>query len=220
MTCRLPHHDLTGTSNRWVSHGLADVAAARSAAPPPDWRRSGRPVGATRIVGPCLVNRCLTAQRNDAVDGLPTGGRDGGSRRPDRAWCDTARRPCPPHRSPVPSGRSRSGPLPYRQACATPDQPARVGGRTTRSRSNACSSSWMLSGSRRVTSGPPFSSFCWDRVIGLLDAPVLAIDLPGRGRHPGPLDKLHLADFIESAVEDIEGSEATMPSSSGTRWPA
>jgi hypothetical protein len=49
---------------------------------------------------------------------------------------------------------------------------------------------------------------------------VLAIDLPGRGRHPGPLDKLHLADFIESAVEDIEGSEATMPSSSGTRWPA
>jgi hypothetical protein len=75
VTCRLLHHDLTGTSNRWVSHGLADVAAARSAAPPPDWRRSGRPVDATRIVDPCLVNRCLTAQRNDAVDGLPTGGR-------------------------------------------------------------------------------------------------------------------------------------------------
>src|SRR5918995_4796363 len=75
MTCRLPHHDLTGTSNRWVSHGLADVAAARSSAPPPDWRRSGRPVDATRIVDPCLVNRCLTAQQNDAVDGLPTGGR-------------------------------------------------------------------------------------------------------------------------------------------------
>jgi pimeloyl-ACP methyl ester carboxylesterase len=57
--------------------------------------------------------------------------------------------------------------------------------------------------------GASHSSRCWDRIIGLLDAPVLAIDLPGRGRHPGPLDQLHLADFIESAVGDIEGSEAT-----------
>jgi pimeloyl-ACP methyl ester carboxylesterase len=57
--------------------------------------------------------------------------------------------------------------------------------------------------------GASHSSRCWDRIVGLLDAPVLAIDLPGRGRHPGPLDRLHLADFIESAVEDIEGSEAS-----------
>jgi pimeloyl-ACP methyl ester carboxylesterase len=68
--------------------------------------------------------------------------------------------------------------------------------------------------------GASHSSRCWDRIIGLLDAPVLAIDLPGRGRHPGPLDQLHLADFIESAVEDIEGSEAADAVSSDTRWPA
>jgi pimeloyl-ACP methyl ester carboxylesterase len=56
--------------------------------------------------------------------------------------------------------------------------------------------------------GSNHSSRCWEPIIDLLDAPVLAIDLPGRGRHPGPLDRLHLADFIDSAVADIEAAGA------------
>lgn len=56
--------------------------------------------------------------------------------------------------------------------------------------------------------GSNHSSRCWDPIIDLLDGPVLAIDLPGRGQHPGPLDRLHLADFVESAVDDIEAARA------------
>jgi pimeloyl-ACP methyl ester carboxylesterase len=56
--------------------------------------------------------------------------------------------------------------------------------------------------------GSNHSSRCWEPIIDLLDAQVLAIGLPGRGRHPGPLDRLHLTDFIESAVEDIEAARA------------
>jgi pimeloyl-ACP methyl ester carboxylesterase len=45
-------------------------------------------------------------------------------------------------------------------------------------------------------------------MLGFLDAPVLALDLPGRGRHPAPLDQVHIADFVESAVNDIEDADA------------
>jgi pimeloyl-ACP methyl ester carboxylesterase len=36
-----------------------------------------------------------------------------------------------------------------------------------------------------------------------LDYPAMAIDLPGRGRHPAPLDEVHIRDFVDSAVHDI-----------------
>jgi pimeloyl-ACP methyl ester carboxylesterase len=55
--------------------------------------------------------------------------------------------------------------------------------------------------------GANHSSRCWEPMIDHLNAPALAIDLPGRGRHPAPLDKVHLSDFIESAVADIEGAD-------------
>jgi pimeloyl-ACP methyl ester carboxylesterase len=55
--------------------------------------------------------------------------------------------------------------------------------------------------------GANHSSRCWEPMIDYLDAPALAIDLPGRGRHPAPLDNVHLSDFIESAVADIEGAD-------------
>lgn len=48
---------------------------------------------------------------------------------------------------------------------------------------------------------------CWEPVVPLLDAPALALDLPGRGAHPAPLDEVHLADWISSAVADIEGAD-------------
>jgi pimeloyl-ACP methyl ester carboxylesterase len=55
--------------------------------------------------------------------------------------------------------------------------------------------------------GGGHSARCWEPVIPLLDAPALALDLPGRGTRPGPLHELHLADWIASAVDDIAGAD-------------
>ena len=52
--------------------------------------------------------------------------------------------------------------------------------------------------------GGAHSSRCWDRLVPLLDAPTLAIDMPGRGVHPAALDEVGLDDWIDSAVDDIE----------------
>jgi pimeloyl-ACP methyl ester carboxylesterase len=57
--------------------------------------------------------------------------------------------------------------------------------------------------------GGAHSSRCWDRVVPLLDAPALALDMPGRGMHPAPLDTVGLADWVDSAVDDIEQSGAS-----------
>jgi pimeloyl-ACP methyl ester carboxylesterase len=57
--------------------------------------------------------------------------------------------------------------------------------------------------------GSNHSSRCWEPIVDLLGAPALAVDLPGRGRNPAPLDRVHLADFIDSAVKDIEDADAT-----------
>ena len=56
--------------------------------------------------------------------------------------------------------------------------------------------------------GGNHSSRCWEPMTGLLNAPVLALDMPGRGRHPAPLDEVHLSDWIESAIHDIEDADA------------
>jgi pimeloyl-ACP methyl ester carboxylesterase len=56
--------------------------------------------------------------------------------------------------------------------------------------------------------GGGHSSRCWEPTVDRIDAPVLAIDMPGRGRHPAPLDKVHVADWIDSAVRDIEEADA------------
>jgi pimeloyl-ACP methyl ester carboxylesterase len=55
--------------------------------------------------------------------------------------------------------------------------------------------------------GGGHSSRCWERVVPLLDAPVRALDLPGRGVHPAPLDEVRLADSIASVAADIEGAD-------------
>jgi pimeloyl-ACP methyl ester carboxylesterase len=57
--------------------------------------------------------------------------------------------------------------------------------------------------------GSNHSSRCWEPIVDLLDAPALAIDLPGRGRRPAPLDQVHVSDFIGSAVKDIEEAGAS-----------
>ncbi len=51
--------------------------------------------------------------------------------------------------------------------------------------------------------GGGHSARCWEPVLALLDAPAVALDLPGRGVHPMPLDRVHLADWVRVAAGDI-----------------
>ncbi|MDV8070996.1 alpha/beta hydrolase [Rhodococcus sp. IEGM 1366] len=48
----------------------------------------------------------------------------------------------------------------------------------------------------------------WEPTMSQLAYPSLAIDMPGRGRHPAPLDKVRIDDWVESAVADIKRSGA------------
>jgi pimeloyl-ACP methyl ester carboxylesterase len=44
---------------------------------------------------------------------------------------------------------------------------------------------------------------CWDRLLPFLTGPVLAVDLPGRGVHPAPLDSVTFETCAASVREDI-----------------
>lgn len=48
-------------------------------------------------------------------------------------------------------------------------------------------------------------SWCWERVNPLLEAPVLALDLPGRG-NPGALRQLSLAATVDAIVEELDAN--------------
>lgn len=54
--------------------------------------------------------------------------------------------------------------------------------------------------------GGSFAASCWDLVVPLLDGPVIAVDLPGRGAHPAPLDTVTLAGGAESLVADVDAA--------------
>jgi pimeloyl-ACP methyl ester carboxylesterase len=45
---------------------------------------------------------------------------------------------------------------------------------------------------------------CWERLIPLLERPVLAVDLPGRGTRPAKLQDVTLESCVRSVVADIE----------------
>jgi pimeloyl-ACP methyl ester carboxylesterase len=51
--------------------------------------------------------------------------------------------------------------------------------------------------------GGGFSGSCWDEMGPLIDGPVLAVDLPGRGQNPGDLQTLGVSDFVASVVAEI-----------------
>jgi pimeloyl-ACP methyl ester carboxylesterase len=57
--------------------------------------------------------------------------------------------------------------------------------------------------------GGGHSARCWEPTVPLLNAPALAIDLPGRGTRPAPLDTVRLSDWIDSAVDDITNAGVT-----------
>jgi pimeloyl-ACP methyl ester carboxylesterase len=55
--------------------------------------------------------------------------------------------------------------------------------------------------------GGGFDHRCWDRLVPHLDGPVLAVDLPGRGRHPAPPDAVTFAACGASVGDDVDEAE-------------
>ena len=54
--------------------------------------------------------------------------------------------------------------------------------------------------------GGSFAASCWDLVVPLVAGPVLAVDLPGRGTHPAPLDTVTLGGGAASLVADVDAA--------------
>lgn len=52
--------------------------------------------------------------------------------------------------------------------------------------------------------GGGFDSRCWDLVLPLLNVPALAVDLPGRGRHPMPLGEVSLRACAAAVASDVD----------------
>jgi pimeloyl-ACP methyl ester carboxylesterase len=51
--------------------------------------------------------------------------------------------------------------------------------------------------------GSGFAASCWDDVVPLLSEPARAIDLPGRGTHPHPLQELTISVFADAVAEEM-----------------
>lgn len=56
--------------------------------------------------------------------------------------------------------------------------------------------------------GGGHGAWCWEPMLPHLEAPALALDLPGRGSRPADLGSLTADDFAASVIEDIEASGA------------
>jgi pimeloyl-ACP methyl ester carboxylesterase len=54
--------------------------------------------------------------------------------------------------------------------------------------------------------GGAHGAWCWEPLLPLLDAPALALDLPGRGAKPADLATVTAADFAASVVADIDAA--------------
>ncbi|MGF7233844.1 MAG: alpha/beta fold hydrolase [Frankia sp.] len=52
--------------------------------------------------------------------------------------------------------------------------------------------------------GGGFDSRCWDLLVPHLPGPVVAVDLPGRGRRPAPREAVTFADCARAIVEDVD----------------
>jgi pimeloyl-ACP methyl ester carboxylesterase len=57
--------------------------------------------------------------------------------------------------------------------------------------------------------GGGFAGSCWDELRPVLDAPSVALDLPGRGRSPAALSTVTVADFVASVVADLVDHDRT-----------
>lgn len=52
--------------------------------------------------------------------------------------------------------------------------------------------------------GGGFDARCWDRLLPLLDQPAIAVDLPGRGVHPGDVHAVDFAACARSVADDLD----------------
>jgi pimeloyl-ACP methyl ester carboxylesterase len=52
--------------------------------------------------------------------------------------------------------------------------------------------------------GGGFASSCWDQLLPFLEQPFLAVDLPGRGSHPAPLESVTIASAAASVLADVD----------------
>lgn len=50
------------------------------------------------------------------------------------------------------------------------------------------------------------SAACWTQLVPLLDPPVRAVDLPGRGGRPAPLDQVTLEDCVHAVLEEADAA--------------
>ncbi len=57
--------------------------------------------------------------------------------------------------------------------------------------------------------GGGFSASCWDELLPHLNAPGVAVDLPGRGNRPGDLAAITIADFVASVTHEIVQRDLT-----------
>jgi pimeloyl-ACP methyl ester carboxylesterase len=67
-----------------------------------------------------------------------------------------------------------------------------------------------VSGDRRgglvLIHGGYHGAWAWERLTPLLDHPALAVDLPGRGAHPAPLDDVTVEACAASVVADVDAA--------------
>jgi pimeloyl-ACP methyl ester carboxylesterase len=54
--------------------------------------------------------------------------------------------------------------------------------------------------------GGGLDSRCWDPLLPHLEPPATAVDLPGRGAHPAPLESVTFADCAESVRSDVDAA--------------
>jgi pimeloyl-ACP methyl ester carboxylesterase len=54
--------------------------------------------------------------------------------------------------------------------------------------------------------GGGFAADCWDLVLDHLKGEALAVDLPGRGAHPAPLETITLASAAASVAADVDAA--------------
>lgn len=52
--------------------------------------------------------------------------------------------------------------------------------------------------------GGGFDSRCWDLLTPYLEQPVIAVDLPGRGSRPSPLESVTFADCARAIADDVD----------------
>jgi pimeloyl-ACP methyl ester carboxylesterase len=59
--------------------------------------------------------------------------------------------------------------------------------------------------------GGGHTSACWEPLLGLLDLPAKAIDLPGRGSHPADLSQVGLDDCVNAVIVEADAAGFRRP---------